>query len=48
MVSTLITFAAEASHEGTATPYIVGLSTFLFLLALLAGVLAIGGGRDHS
>ncbi len=50
MVLALITFAEEAAHsEGAdATPYIIGVGVFIFLLALLAGLVAFGGGREHS
>ena len=40
----------SSSHEETArpTPYLIGLGTFLFLLVLLAALVAFGGGREHS
>ena len=49
MVNTLISLASEASHESAgAGPYLIGLGTFLFLLVLLAALVAVGGGREHS
>ena len=49
MVNTLISLASEASHEPAgATPYLIGLGTFLFLLVLLVALVAFGGGREHS
>ena len=49
MVNTLISLASEASHEPAgAGPYLVGLGAFLFLLLLLASLVAFGGGREHS
>ena len=49
MVNTLISLASEAPHESAgATPYLIGAGTFLFLLLLLASLVAFGGGREHS
>lgn len=49
MANTLITLASEASHESAgAGPYLIGIGTFVFLLLLLAAVVAFGGGREHS
>lgn len=49
MVLNLITFASEAGAEsGGPNPWVIGGLVLLLLLGLLAGVVAIGGGRDHS
>ena len=42
----LVTHAAEAT--GGVDPWFVGVGVFVLLLALLGGLLAFGGGRDHS
>jgi hypothetical protein len=46
-ITPLVTLAAEASHSGI-NPWFVGGGVFVLLLALLVGLLAFGGGRDHS
>ena len=43
----LVTLAAAESGAGI-NPWFVGGGVFVFLLALLGGLLAFGGGRDHS
>lgn len=49
MASTLITLASEVSHESAGMgPYIIGVGTFLILMALLGALMAFGGGREHS
>jgi hypothetical protein len=49
MVNTLIPLASEAAHEPAgAGPYLIGIGTFLFLLLLLVGLVAFGGGREHT
>ena len=42
----LLTLAATES--GGINPWVVGVGVFVLLLALLGGLLAFGGGRDHS
>ena len=46
-IAPLLTLAAE---EGAAAinPWFVGAGVLLLLLALLAGLVAFGAGRDHS
>ena len=44
----LVASAAEESATGGVDPLIVGLGTFLLLLAMLVALVAFGGGRDHS
>jgi hypothetical protein len=46
-ITPLVTVAAESSAAGI-NPWFVGGGIFVLLLALLAGLLAFGGGRDHS
>jgi hypothetical protein len=50
MAKTLITLAAESgSHESAGvTPYLIGGSALVVLLALLFIVVTFGGGREHS
>ena len=40
--------AAESAESSGINPWFVGIGTFVLLLAMLAGLLAFGGGRDHS
>ncbi len=47
-ISLLLTQAAEETHEQVIAPWIVGLIAFGILMALLGGLLAFGGGREHS
>lgn len=37
-----------AHEEGGANPWLIGAVVFVFLMVLLIGVVAFGGGRDHS
>ena len=46
-VAPLLVSAAEAHSTGV-NPWLVGAGTLLLLLILLAGLVAFGGGRDHS
>ena len=39
--------AAAATDSGI-NPWVVGVGVFVLLLVLLGGLLAFGGGRDHS
>jgi len=43
----LVTVAAAESSGGI-NPWFVGVGTFVLLLVMLGGLLAFGGGRDHS
>jgi hypothetical protein len=43
----LVTVAATESGSGI-NPWLVGGGIFLLLLVLLGGLMAFGGGRDHS
>jgi hypothetical protein len=48
-IVTLVPLAAEAAHESEGVnPWLVGAGTFVLLLAFLLGVIAFGGGRDHT
>lgn len=40
--------AAEEAGEPAVNPWFVGGGALLILLILLVGVVAFGGGRDHS
>ncbi len=40
--------AAEEHHEQVINPWVVGAITMGILLAMLFGLLAFGGGREHS
>ncbi|MDQ3615174.1 MAG: hypothetical protein M3393_00795 [Actinomycetota bacterium] len=44
----LVTAAAEVHSEPVVHPYVVGAVTLLLLLAMMAGLLMFGKGRDHS
>ena len=51
VANTLVVLASEAGehHESAgSTPYIIGAIALFLLLALLAVVTFIGGGREHS
>ncbi len=43
----LLALAATEVASGI-NPLVVGVGVFVLLLALLGGLLAFGGGRDHS
>lgn len=45
---TAVLQAAEETAEAAVNPWFVGGGTLLLLLILLIGVVAFGGGRDHS
>lgn len=45
---TAVLQAAEESGEPAVSPWLVGGGVFALLLLLLIGVVAFGGGRDHS
>ena len=49
-MSDIIILAAEAveSEGSSAWPYIIGGGVLLILLALMAGLLMFGKGREHS
>ncbi|NYJ00837.1 hypothetical protein HNR19_001535 [Nocardioides thalensis] len=40
--------AAEEHSEPAVNPWLIGGGTLLLLLLLLFGLVAFGGGRDHS
>ena len=40
--------AAEEHHEQVINPWIVGAIALAILMALLIGLVAFGGGREHS
>ncbi|WP_181407820.1 hypothetical protein [Nocardioides sambongensis] len=40
--------AAEGHGEGGINPWVVGGGVFALLLLLLIGLVAFGGGREHS
>jgi len=44
----LLVTAAESKAVGGINPYIVGGSVLLLLALLMLGLLAFGGGRDHT
>ena len=46
-ITPLVTLAAAESAAGI-NPWFVGVGVFVLLLVLLGGLLAFGGGRDHS
>ncbi|MEO5710388.1 MAG: hypothetical protein ABIQ59_11255 [Nocardioidaceae bacterium] len=46
-ITPLLSLAA-ADATGGINPWIVGAGVFVLLLVLLGGLLAFGGGRDHS
>jgi hypothetical protein len=46
-ITPLVSLAASNASGGI-NPWVVGVSVFVLLLALLGGLLAFGGGRDHS
>jgi hypothetical protein len=46
-ITPLVSLAASDASGGI-NPWVVGVSVFVLLLALLGGLLAFGGGRDHS
>lgn len=44
----LLTQAAEETHEQVINPWIVGAIALGLLLAMIAILVAFGGGREHS
>ena len=46
-ITPLVSLAASDASGGI-NPWVVGVSVFVLLLALLGGLLAFGGGREHS
>jgi hypothetical protein len=48
LVTTVVLRAAEEGGEPAVSPLVIGLVTLGILLALLFGVVAFGGGREHS
>ena len=47
-VTLVLTQAAEEHHEQVINPWWVGLITIVLLLGMLGGLVAFGGGREHS
>lgn len=47
LAAPLLAAAAEAESSGI-NPYFVGAGVLLLLIAMVVGLLAFGGGRDHS
>jgi hypothetical protein len=47
-VAPLLVRAAEAEASSGVSPWLVGGGTLLLLLLVMGGLLAFGGGRDHS
>ena len=46
-VAPLVVSAAQSGSSGI-NPFIVGGTIFLMLVLAMAGLLAFGGGRDHT
>ena len=46
-ITPLVSLAASDASGGI-NPWLVGVGVFVLLLVLLGGLLAFGGGRDHS
>jgi hypothetical protein len=44
----LVVTAAESEALGGVNPYFVGGGILLLLVILIVGLLAFGGGRDHT
>jgi len=44
----LLTSAAEATGAAAINPWFIGVGVFLLLMGMLVGLLAFGGGREHS
>ena len=48
VVLSLASAAEAASQSGGVSPVVVGVSVFVLLTALMAGLLFFGAGRDHT
>ncbi|QNN55212.1 hypothetical protein [Nocardioides mesophilus] len=49
LVTTIVPGLSEVATSAPAVnPYLVGVGTFIVLLALMGALLAFGRGRDHS
>jgi hypothetical protein len=48
LAASLLLSAAESHSSPGATPWLVGGAVLLVLVAMVAGLMAFGGGRDHS
>jgi hypothetical protein len=48
MLNVLITTVAAAESEAAISPFAVGAIVLAILMAALFGVVAFGGGREHS
>lgn len=49
MITTVVPALSESTaHEPAVNPWFIGIGAFVILLALLAGLLMFGAGRDHT
>ena len=48
LAAPLLVSAAESHSDPGATPWLVGAGVLLLLIAMVVGLLAFGGGREHS
>lgn len=48
LLTSLITTAAEVSHEPAVSPWYIGIGVFLLLAGMLMALVMFGAGRDHS
>ena len=48
LTTTVVPGLSEAASEPAVSPYLIGIGTFLVLMAMVAGLIMFGAGRDHS
>ena len=48
LAASFLVSAAESHSSPGATPWLVGGVVLLLLVAMVAGLVAFGGGRDHA
>ena len=48
LITTAVLRASEEAGESAVAPWVIGAITLGILLALLIGLVAFGGGREHS
>ena len=49
LTTTVVPGLSEAgAHESSFTPYIIGIGTFVLLMAMMLALVMFGAGRDHS
>jgi hypothetical protein len=49
LTTTVVPALSEThANEPAVNPYLIGVGTFVILLAMLVGLLMFGAGRDHS